>query len=148
MPERKQVVALMNEADAVMLATIGAKGPRLRALVNLRRADRYPGPSRTARSEDFTVHLSTSRASDKLREVAANPAVALYYYDAGSFHGVMLAGKAEVVDDPELKKALWCDGWRVYWPDGAGNPDYVVLKIKAEEIRGWWGREPFQIEVT
>jgi general stress protein 26 len=147
MPDKQQILELMDRADAVMLATAAEKGPRIRALVNLR-ADRYPGPSKTARQEDFTVYLSTSRASDKVREVAANPAVALYYYDAGRFHGVMLAGKAEVVDDPELKKALWCDGWRIYWPDGAGNPDYVIIRIKAEEIRGWWGSEPFRLEAA
>jgi general stress protein 26 len=146
MPDRQQVLELMDQADAVYLATVSEKGPRIRALVNLRHAGHYPGPSKTARREDFTVYLSTSLASDKVREVKANPAVALYYCDDGHFHGVMLAGKAVVLTDAALKETLWSEGWRIYWPDGPGNPDYVIVKVKAEEVSGWWGSKPFRLE--
>ena len=84
------------------------------------------------------MYLSTSLASDKVREVRANPAVALYYCDAENFHGVMLSGRAEVLDDPELKLALWSPDWSIYWPGGASDPDYVILRIAASDVSGWW----------
>jgi general stress protein 26 len=144
--DKRAILDLMDEAEAVYLATIGETGPRIRAMVNLRRADRYPGPSKTCRTEDFTVFLSTSAASDKVSELRANPSVSVYFCDPNSFHGVTIAGRAEVLDDPELKKALWSEDWRVYWPEGDGDPDYVVVRIKAEEISGWWGGKPFRLE--
>ena len=145
MTDKQHVLALMDAADAVYLATIAAQGPRLRALVNLRRADLYPVPSRTARTDDFTVYLSTSRASDKIAEITADPRVSVYYSEPQTYHGVMLCGIAEVLDDPALKAALWSEDWRIYWPDGAANPDYVVVRIRPDEIKGWWGSKPFEI---
>lgn len=146
MVDKKQVHALMDEAEAVYLATIGEKGPRIRALVNLRRADLYPGPSKTARASDFTVYLATSDASDKIREIRANPAVAVYYCEPKSFHGVTLSGRAEILDDPALKQALWSDDWRIYWPSGADHPDYVIIRLKPDDIKGWWGSTEFRLD--
>ena len=146
MVSKQDVLNLMNEAEAVYLATIGETGPRIRALVNLRRADRYPGASKTCRTDDFTVFLSTSAASDKVREIRANPAVALYYCDAERFHGVTVNGRAEVLDNPDLKNALWSWDWRVYWPDGASDPDFVVVRVKADEVGGWWSGKPFRLD--
>jgi general stress protein 26 len=145
MTDKPRVLALMDAAEAVYLATISANGPRLRALVNLRRADQYPLPSRTARTDDFTVYLCTSRESDKIAEITADPRVSVYYSEPKSYHGVMLCGVAEILDDPALKTALWSDDWRIYWPDGAANPDYVVVRLRPDEIRGWWGSKPFTL---
>ena len=145
MIDKPHVLALMDATEVVYLATISEKGPRLRALVNLRRTDLYPGPSRTARADDFTVYLSTSRASDKVHEITADPRVSAYYSEPRNYRGVMLCGAAEVLDDPALKEALWSEDWRIYWPDGPANPDYVVVRLRPDEIRGWWGSEPFAI---
>lgn len=148
MVDKKQVLTLMDEAEVVYLATIGERGPRIRALVNLRRTDLFPGPSKIARTDDFTVYLATSLASDKTKDIRSRPEVSLYYCDPKTFHGVTLNGKAEVLDDPELKKALWSWDWRVYWPSGAGDPDFIILRIKADEIRGWWSGRPFTLEAA
>ncbi len=148
MPGNKDLFKLMDEADAVYLATISEKGPRIRALVNLRRSDKYPEPSKIARAGEFTVYLATSLASDKAKDIQSNPAVSVYYCEPKSFHGVMIAGQAEILDDPELKKALWSWDWRVYWPRGASDPDYIVIRIKPEEIKGWWSGSQFKIEAA
>jgi general stress protein 26 len=146
MVDKKQALTLMDEAEVVYLATVSAKGPRIRALVNLRRSDQYPEPSKIARTDDFAVYLATSLASDKIRDIRANPAVAVYYCKPQSFHGVTVSGRAELVDDPRLKEALWSDDWRIYWPDGPSNADYIVVRITPEEIRGWWESQAFTIE--
>jgi general stress protein 26 len=148
MADKAQILALMDAADAVYLATVGDKGPRIRALVNLRRGDLYPGPSKIARSGDFTVYLTTSLASEKVKNIQRHPEVSLYYCDPKTFHGVTLNGKAEILDDPELKKALWSWDWRVYWPRGASDPDFIVLRIKPDEISGWWSGRPFTLEAA
>lgn len=148
MVKDNDVLKLMDEAEVVYLATISDKGPRIRALVNLRRADLYPGPSKTARADGFTVYLATSLASDKIKDIRANPAISVYYCDPKTFHGAMLAGKAEILDDPELKKALWSWDWRVYWPTGAADPDFIVVRMKPDEIKGWWSGAAFAIDAA
>lgn len=135
----------MNAAKAVYLATTSDDGPKVRALVNLRRRFAYPGPSKTARTDDFTVYLSTSRASDKVREIASDPRVSVYYSRPLLFHGVMISGQAEIIDDQALKDALWSNDWRIYWPDGPANADYVVVRIRPTDVRGWWGSKPYAI---
>ncbi len=140
---KDRALALMDGAAAVYLATAEGGRPRIRAMVNLRRRDLYPGAAAFCRGQGFTVYFSTSLASGKVREIRANPAVAVYYCDPEKFHGVMLAGEMEVLCDAGLKETLWSDDWRIYWPAGPGDPDYVVLRLKPARAEGWRGTAPF-----
>ncbi|GAA0538880.1 general stress protein 26 [Rhizomicrobium palustre] len=146
MPSKSQILKVMNAAHAVYLATMSENGPRVRALVNLRRRWAYPIPSLMARTDDFTVYLTTSKASDKIAEITADPRVSVYYSRPLLYRGVLLSGRAEVLESAALKQALWSNDWRIYWPDGYSNPDYVVVRLKPSEIRGWWGSKPFTFE--
>ena len=47
--------------------------------------------------------------------------------------------------DPDLKKILWDESWRVYFPMEDADPDYVVLRIKPTEAEGWWGLKKFRL---
>lgn len=141
---RAAALELMDRAAAVYLATAGEGGPRVRAMVNLRR-ERYPAAA-FCRGQGFTVYFATSLASGKVREIRTNPAVAVYYCDPAAFHGVMLAGEMEVLGGAGLKEALWSDDWRVYWPSGPGDPDYAVLRLRPTRAEGWRGTTPFHFE--
>ena len=33
-----------------------------------------------------------------------------------------------------MKDELWEDDWARYWPDGAGDPDYVLIKVTPESV--------------
>lgn len=145
MVDREAVFKLMDESDAVYLATVDGTAPHIRALVNLRRRDLYPGASEFCRKQGSTVYFTTSAASAKVRELRANPAAAVYYCDPAKTHGVSLSGRMEILTDPELKRALWSEDWRIYWPAGPDDPDYVVLRMKPERAEGWWGATPLVI---
>ncbi len=140
MVAREDVLALMSGADAVYLATVADGRPRVRALLNLRRADRYPGPSAFCRDAGFTCFVATSAASGKIRELRANPEVSFYYADPAQTHGVELRGRAEIETDPELKRSLWDESWRLFW-SGPEDPDYVVVRLRPAEVTGWWAME-------
>jgi general stress protein 26 len=145
MMDKQALFELMDNADAVYLATADGAVPRIRALVNLRRSDLYPGAAPRCRSEGFTVYLTTSAASEKVRELRANSNASAYYCDAHQYHGVTLTGTVEILSDPELKKQLWCEDWRIYWPEGADAADYVVLRLKPAKAEGWWENNPFKV---
>ncbi len=145
--DKEAILKIMNEADAVYLATVNGTSPRLRPLVNLRRVDLYPGAGDFCRKQAFTCYFSTSIASGKIKELRANPSVAVYYCDPKQTRGIELSGTMEILTDPELKKSLWDDDWRVYW-SGPDDPDYVVLRLKAASASGWWGTEPFLFDLN
>jgi general stress protein 26 len=147
MIDRQSLLEVMDRAEAVYLATVNGGGPRIRAMVNLRRADLYPGPSAVCRAEGFASFFATSLASGKVSEIRANPAVSVYYCDPGRFLGITFSGRMEILTSPELKKALWDDGWLQYWPTGAGDPDYVVLRLRPATAAGWWKGAPFCLEL-
>jgi general stress protein 26 len=147
MPDKKDVLEMMTSAEAVYLATMSGDSPRIRALVNLRRPDLYPGPSRFCAQAGFTSYFSTSRASGKIRNILSNASVSAYYSDPRATRGIELRGRAELVDDLEIKHALWQEEWRIYWPTGHDDPDYVILRLAPAFATGWWGTKPFQLEM-
>lgn len=144
---RESVLELMDQAGAVFLATVDGSDPRVRAMVNLRRSDQYPSAAAFCRRQSFTCYFTTSLASSKVRELRANPSAAVYYCDPESVHGVMLSGRIEILEDPDLKKTLWHDAWRIYWPAGPTDPDLVVLRLSPALATGWWGTVPFTFEL-
>lgn len=143
----ERCLKLMDESAAVCLATVDGAAPRLRALWNLRRPDRFPSAAAYCRQQGLVALFATSLASSKIRDIRANPAVSLYYCDTSNVCGVMLAGRAEILTDPALKRALWHDSWAIYWPAHAADPDYCVLRVAPSEAVGWWGTEPFTFRV-
>ncbi len=147
MMDRQAVLDLMDRSDAVYLATVDGAVPRIRAMVNLRRQDLYPGAAEFCRAAGFTAYFCTSAASGKVRELRANPAASVYYADPLQFHGVELSGRAEVLDDAKLKQTLWDDSWRIYWPAGAADPDCVIVRVVPSEASGWWGSQPFRLDL-
>lgn len=145
---KQTLLDLMNDADAVYLATVDGAIPRIRAMVNLRRQDLYPAAAGFCRAAGFTVYMTTSQASSKARELMVNPNASVYFCSPREYHSFTLTGKVKILTDPDLKKQLWCDDWRVYWPEGAGASDYVVLQLSPVEAEGWWENEPFRVELN
>jgi general stress protein 26 len=145
--DRQALLEVMDQSDAVYIGTVAGAAPRIRAMVNLRRADQYPRQSEYCRTQGFTVFLTTSDASSKVRELRANPSVCVYFVNPRDYRGVMLTGRAEILTDQELKSVLWEDSWRIYWPVGVQDPDYVVVRVAPEAASGWWGSTPFHLEL-
>ena len=103
-PSLERCQMLMDQSAAVCFATLDRTSPRLRALWNLRRHDRFPSAAAFCRRQGLTAYFATSVTSGKVRDIQANPAVSLYYCDADNVRGVTLAGRAEVVTEPALKR--------------------------------------------
>lgn len=147
---RKASIELMEKADISYLTTFGADGyPHTRAVFNMRNTRLFPNQARLLASprDDMMTYFSTNTSSRKMLEIAANPRVSVYYCDHARFHGVMIAGEIEIVSDPSIKKALWNDGWERYYPEGPGDPDYTVLRLRPEFVEGWHAASKFHINL-
>jgi len=133
-------VTLRNSAVAV-LSTVAQDGyPCSRVMFNLRREAQFPGlvPYFTA-MKDLTVLLTTNTSSAKRLQIEQNAKVAVCYTVPEKFLGLTLIGNIEIVDDPEVKEALWQPGWECYYPSGAHDPDPTVLLLRPRRIQGWAG---------
>ena len=137
---KQECLKLMETADAAYLSTIDSDGfPQTRVMGNLRNTKQYPGLKSmfSEHSEDFLIYLTTSASSGKMAQMRANPKVSVYFCNPSEFLGLMLGGKIDVVEDGELKKQLWQDGWEVYWPGGADGPEFTVLRLLPDLAKGW-----------
>ena len=132
---RRLSLELMSLAKAACLTTIARDGyPETRAISNLRNEEMFGGLSTlfAEHDNDFLVYFSTNTSSNKVAQIRANPRVSVYFCQPEQWRGLMLGGNMEVSNDPELKKAIWQDGWELYYPTGPADPGYSILKLIPE----------------
>ncbi|MHA1902747.1 MAG: pyridoxamine 5'-phosphate oxidase family protein [Candidatus Thorarchaeota archaeon] len=137
---KKIAIQLMETAKAVFVTTIDKTGyPQTRAMFNLRNKEQWPKliPLFGDHNEDFMALFTTNTSSTKIADIRRNSAVSVYYCNPDEWRGLMLGGNIEIVDDSELKKSLWHDGWEKYYPGGYDDPDHTVLRIFPTVGRGW-----------
>jgi hypothetical protein len=85
--------------------------------------------------------------ASKIRQVERNPRGCIYYCHPTRWRGVALIGDLEVTQDAGLRRALWNDGWEVYYPKGVDDSDYAVITLRPRWVAGWTGGDRFGFEV-
>jgi len=127
--EAKQLaLALVNQNPLVMmLGTTGPDGaPEIKAMVKMR-------------NDGLHRFWFCSNTSARRTEVLRHDGRAcLYAYEYATdvtpviCRGVMLSGVAELSWDDKLRQSLWQDFMKMYYPQGALDPDFVVVQFTAE----------------
>jgi general stress protein 26 len=76
----------------------------------------------------------TSRETEKIDELHADPHVNLGFYKARSREWVSVSGTARLTDEPELIRRLYRPDWRAWFPEdgglcdgGAGDPRILLI---------------------
>lgn len=141
---------LMRSAQPVYLTTIDRDGhPKTRAMFNLRNEKRYPYliPLFEKHKDDFMILFSTNTSSPKIQDINENKAVSVYYCRPDESRGVNFGGNIEIVDDSELRKAIWHEGMERYYPSGYDDPDHTVLRLYPRDAHGWNQNHTFYIEL-
>ncbi len=118
---------MVDAIEVPFLVTVGTEGyPRARPMILLAR-------------EGTILWFATSRSSRKVAEIQSNPRVTVLSVDRAGFSYASLCGRAEVVAEPEKKERFWREEWREEWPKGSSDPDYVLLRVKAERGASYCG---------
>ena len=118
---RQKISGLIKKAENTTLVTVNAKGaPRCRLMGNL------------ATGAGKTFYLATYVASNKVKEIKANPRVNMVYTTARSYACVV--GRAKVRTDQKTKSRLWQKDWVQYFPGGKTDPNYAVIEVAATRI--------------
>jgi general stress protein 26 len=114
------------------LATVSADGesPRVR-------------PVCAFLQDDLTILVPSHTATRKIAEIERNPHVEICFVDAEHWQ-VRVAGRAEMVNDPAVKKRLMETTlspklWRGFFPEGESDERFVLYRIRPRSFE--WMRE-------
>jgi general stress protein 26 len=80
----------------------------------------------------------TTADSGKVEEITADPMVCLTFQAESQF--LSLTGNASVIEDRAKLRTVWRERWRIWFPQGAEDPDVVLLRVAAEVGEFWDGR--------
>lgn len=88
--------------------------------------------------DDFTTYYVTGRNLVKCKQIAESSKVCSFWtLIEGGIIGwsyVQLKGEAKVTDDQILRNRFWNDMLKEYFPNGANDPNYVVIVVKPKEL--------------
>lgn len=121
---KEKAAEMLQRCEVVVLTSVNKEGfPR-------------PVPMSKVTSEDIsTIWMATGADSLKTKDFLSNPKAGLCFMDKGD--SVALTGEVEVVTDGEQKAALWQDWFINHFTGGPTDPNYVLLKFKANHATYW-----------
>jgi len=93
--------------------------------------------------------FSTNTSSMRVGQYRKNMKACIYFFDRMfAYHGVMLVGEMEVLEDQDSKDMIWESGDTLYYKKGVTDPDYCVLKFTAKKGRYYtaFKSENFEVE--
>ena len=146
---KQECLKLMETADIAYLSTIDSDGfPQIRAMVNLRNKEQYSDLTSVfeGHEEDLLIYMTTDTASNKFKQIEANPKVSVYFCNPQKIQGLLLAGEMELVTDMDIKKQLWHDDWKMHYPNGFDGPEYNILCLKPSLAKFWSVPMPKPVE--
>lgn len=77
--------------------------------------------------DDFVVWFGTNPNSRKVQQIKNDPRVTLYYSAIDNSGYVMIAGRAELVNDPTEKEKRWKEEWAAFYPNRPD--DYLLIRV-------------------
>ena len=149
-PIRAVARATLETADVAYLTTMDAEGyPHTRAMFNLRNPSWFPKqiPLFAAHRDDFLLYFTTNTSSVKTRHLHSNRRASAYYCRVQEYDGLLLTGDLEIVDESDLRHAVWNEGWERYYPGGPDDPDHTVLRLRPRYAEGWHQSRRFEFQI-
>ena len=137
---------LIETAEIAYVTSIGNHGyPYTRAMFNLRNKEQFPKQAILFSDQgfDFMTLFTTNTSSLKMSQIVNNPKVSVYYCHPKKFQGLMLSGDIQIVDDSDLRHAVWNEGWERYYPNGPDDPDHTILRLNPKFATGWYTSSRF-----
>ncbi|MDQ7824183.1 MAG: pyridoxamine 5'-phosphate oxidase family protein [Candidatus Eremiobacteraeota bacterium] len=123
---RKKILEVMQSSPMASFATILDGKPWVRYVM-------------VHAKESMDLYFTASKLSRKVSQIQADPHChALLGGDARDFTKsyLQVAGKAEVLEDPAVKKEFWND-YLARMFKGPDDPNYVVIRIIPKVIEFW-----------
>jgi general stress protein 26 len=140
----------MQQAKAAIVTTIDEEGkPHTRSMFNLRNEEKWPKlvPMFQKHEEDFMMLFTTNTSSSKVKHLRKNRTVSVFFVLPDEWQSVMFGGEMVTVEEDDVKKSIWHDGWEKYYPTGYNDPDHTVLRLLPDFAEGWNQSTKFSFEL-
>ena len=119
MTGKDKALKIVNKAEIVMLGTVDKAGqPQIKALIK-------------TKNDGLKEFWFCSNTSSKRAQQMKENGKSCLYFTTKKWEGVMLNGFAELSYDDEVRKSFWDDSMLTYYPQGALDPDFVLIKFTA-----------------
>jgi general stress protein 26 len=122
------VAERMRELDICMLTTRADDGIATRPMSNNAQVE-YDGDT----------WFFAPRDSAMVREIEADPAVALGYIATDRGTWIAIEAVAAIDDDATHKRERWFEDLGRWFEDGPDGPEVVLIRATATRIRAWGG---------
>lgn len=134
---KKVALMILDESKVGVLATVKGKKPHTRYM--------------TFFHDGFTLYTATSRKTQKVDELEANPhAHILLGYEGEGVGDVYLEieGRMAAHDDAEIIDKVWNDHLSG-WFSGPDDPNLLILRINPDRVRlmNKKGQEPVDLQI-
>ena len=85
--------------------------------------------------DEFVIYVATKPITRKVKQIRGNDKVSLFYFDTDGGNSVSVMGRAELIEDLDLKRQMRrdADSARIY-PDFPH--DYLLIKIIPTRAEG------------
>jgi general stress protein 26 len=123
---RQRVRDIIGRLGVCMLTTHFADGLRARPIEARLNRSRY-------------IYFVTDVDSAKHSEIDATPDVGLAFVDAKRNTYLSITGRARVIRDTAIAKAVWRKTDAVWWPGGPADPDVRLLRVEPLLAELWDG---------
>ena len=116
---QEKSLAVINRCPFGMLGNKDGQGnPQIKAMI------------KTKNEGLHTFWFCSNTSSKRAAQIKNDGNTCLYFYD--EWEGVMLRGVSELSYDDEMRKSFWDDNMLKYYPLGALDPDFVLIKFTAK----------------
>lgn len=137
METKKEALKILEEDFVGTMATVHQNKPYSRYM--------------TFFNDEFTLYTATSKQTEKVDELEANPYTHILIGYEGEGMGdeyLEIAGTVSISDDPSIKEKVWNEHMKA-WFDGPGDPNLVILKITPDSVRmlNKKGEEPKEVNL-
>jgi general stress protein 26 len=132
---KKVALNLLQTQELVYFSTVNEQGyPETRVVENVR-CQGFNEAKSPFDTGSLDTAIVTSMWRDKVTQVKKNNKASVFIVDLASFKEVILIGTVEIVEDAGFKKACYSKQLDKFYPKGADDPNYGVLKFKTEKFK-------------
>jgi general stress protein 26 len=133
-PDPQRVWDIIAQVQVCMLVTQFSAGLRAR-------------PVEARLRGDGQIYFLTDADSDKRSEIATSPDVALVFTDPKQKIYLSISGRASIINDEDIARAIWQLTDRVWWKAGPAEAKVRVLRVEPHTAELWDGPSSTAVEV-
>lgn len=120
---KEKAARMVAAAQVITVASIDENGyPRPVAMIKVK-------------NEEGAIYVSTGTSSAKTAHFRTNPKAGVSVVEG--YNSIVYTGEMEIVADQEVKRSLWGEWMRDFFPGGADDPEYCVLKFIPKAATYW-----------